>query len=90
MTLEEAKKVYEIAKTGDLQRLNNTLIEMTEDAPAVLDKIIGEIRGYQGELKPNLDHDDLITSNAYENVIDMIETHKYLDFEPDKSYERDR
>lgn len=90
MTLDEAKKVYEIAKTGDLQRLNNTLIEMTEDAPAVLDRIIGEIRGYQGELNPDLDHDDLITSNAYENVIDIIETHKYLDFELDKRYKRDR
>ena len=55
-----------------------------DEAKKVLDEIIGEIRGYQGKLNPNLDHDDLITSNAYENVIDIIETHKYLDFEPDK------
>lgn len=64
--------------------------EITWDAPAVLDRIISDIRGYQGELNPDLNHDDLITSNAYENVIDIIETHKYLDFKSDKSYERNR
>ena len=47
-------------------------------------------RGYQEKLNPDLDHDDLITSNAYENVIDIIETHKYLDFESDERCEKDR
>ena len=33
MTLSEAKKVYEIAKTGDLKKLNDTLIDMVDEDP---------------------------------------------------------
>lgn len=50
MTLEEAKKVMEIARTGDLKAFNDAVIQMLDDLPTMLDKIRAEIEQMPSEL----------------------------------------